>query len=54
MSWYNGNISKSLYTERNSNMATFDMSKLPRIIDGGKWNTGHVQGITVDTAHQYI
>ena len=35
-------------------MATIDMSKLPRIIDGGKWDTGHVQGITVDTAHEYI
>lgn len=28
--------------------------KLPRTIDGGKWPTGHVQGITVDTAHKYI
>ena len=35
-------------------MANIDMSKLPRVIDGGKWNTGHVQGITVDTAHEYI
>lgn len=28
--------------------------KLPRIIDGGKWSTGHVQGITVDTARNYV
>ncbi len=35
-------------------MAHIDMSKLPRIIDGGKWDTGHVQGITVDTAHEHI
>ena len=35
-------------------MANFDYSSLPRSIDGGKWNTGHVQGITLDTAHQYV
>lgn len=28
--------------------------KLPRNIDGGKWNTGHVQGITLDNAGKYI
>lgn len=27
---------------------------LPLLIDGGKWNTGHVQGIAVDTAGKFI
>lgn len=35
-------------------MKNFDYSSLPLSIDGGKWNTGHVQGITLDTAHQYV
>lgn len=28
--------------------------KLPLSVDGGKWNTGHVQGITLDTAGKYV
>lgn len=27
---------------------------LPLLIDGGKWNTGHVQGIALDTAGKYV
>lgn len=27
---------------------------LPLTIDGGKWNTGHVQGIALDTAGKYV
>ncbi len=28
--------------------------RLPSAIDGGKWNTGHVQGVTLDTAGKYV
>ena len=28
--------------------------KLPLTIDGGKWNTGHVQGIALDKEHKYV
>lgn len=31
-----------------------DISKMPSVIDGGKWNTGHVQGIAVDEARGYV
>lgn len=29
-------------------------TKLPRLIDGGQWNTGHVQGIAVDTEKGFV
>lgn len=35
-------------------MENFDYSKLPHFIDSGNWKNGHVQGITVDTKHEYI
>ncbi|MCQ2428213.1 MAG: hypothetical protein MJ137_07440 [Clostridia bacterium] len=28
--------------------------ELPRDINGGEWDTGHVQGIALDTAHKYV
>ncbi len=31
-----------------------NINALPREIDGGKWNTGHVQGIAVDTEKGFV
>lgn len=31
-----------------------DTKKLPHSIDAGLWNSGHIQGIALDTAHEYI
>ena len=35
-------------------MENFNIDKFPRSIDAGLWKTGHLQGIAVDTAHEYI
>ncbi len=35
-------------------MSEFDLSRLPREIDAGLWDTGHIQGIALDTEHEYI
>ncbi len=35
-------------------MKAIDIQSLPRQIDGGRWSTGHVQGITLDSAGKYI
>lgn len=34
-------------------MAT-DLSSLPKLIDTGLWDAGHIQGITFDTKHEYV
>lgn len=35
-------------------MENFNIDKFPRSIDAGLWKTEHLQGIAVDTAHEYI
>ena len=35
-------------------MERLHVGKLPKNIDAGLWKTGHIQGIAVDTAHEYI
>lgn len=32
----------------------FEMKDFPRVIEGGAWDSGHVQGIALDTAHRYV
>jgi len=35
-------------------MQSFDMTALPKIIDAGIWDAGHIQGITMDTKKEFI
>ena len=31
-----------------------DINEMPRHINGGLWNSGHVQGMAIDTAREYM